>query len=288
MTVRPHEQDERSTRSHASSVPTGRTMSAAGRDGSVKAVERSIDLLLLLAEAPMTLTEICQRAGMSKSTVLRLLTTLGHGGLVVRDPIGKDYRLGPGCLRLGQGFISGKGGFEILGREALHKLWLSTGETVAVHIRLGKQRVCVDELPSAESLRLVSGVGMAAPLHVGSAGRVLLAFLPPKDVTALMEGVVFDEHGPAPVTSMATLQAELAAIRDRGYALSEGERVPGASAVSVPVHGPAGVLAALSALGPAGRFTLDKRLAAIEDLDAAAQEIGRSLTLLEPADQGVE
>jgi DNA-binding IclR family transcriptional regulator len=228
----------------------------------------------------MTLTSAAQRSQMSKSTVLRLLTTLGHGGLVVRDPLTKDYRLGPGCLRLGQGFISGKGGFEILGREALHEVWTSTGETVAVHIRLGMQRVCVDELPSAEALRLVSGVGLTAPLHVGSAGRVLLAYLPPQDVDALMEGVTFEAGGFAPVTSMATLHSELAGIRERGYALSEGERVRGASAVSVPIQGPAGVVAALSALGPAERFTLEKRLAAVDELLAAAQEIGRSLASL--------
>lgn len=253
----------------------------AARDGSVKAVERSIDLLLLLAEAPMTLTEVVQRAQMSKSTVLRLLTTLSHGGLVVRDPITKDYRLGPGCLKLGQGFISGKGGFEILGRGALQSLWRATGETVAVHIRLGKQRVCVDELPSAESLRLVSGVGLAAPLHVGSAGRVLLAFLSPQDVDALMEGVPLDATGGGPVTSLPALHEELARVRDRGYALSEGERVRGASAVSVPVRGPTGVIAALSVLGPGGRFTLDKRLAAVDELHAAAGEIGRSLERLD-------
>jgi DNA-binding IclR family transcriptional regulator len=256
-----------------------------GRDGSVKAVERSIDLLLLLAEAPMTLTEIGQRAKMSKSTVLRLLTTLGHGGLVVRDPITKDYRLGPGCLKLGQGFISGKGGFEILGRGALDRLWRTSGETVAVHIRLGKQRVCVDELPSAEALRLVSGVGMAAPLHVGSAGRVLLAFLTPEDVEALVDGVLLEAERAGPVTDLASLHEELARVRDRGYALSEGERVRGASAVSVPVHGPTGVIAALSVLGPEGRFTLDRRLATVDELHAAAGEIGRSLALLEPASQ---
>lgn len=286
MTADAHPADRRRGRGQEASPPLRTMSTATGREGSVKAVERSIDLLLLLAEAPMTLTEVGQRTRMSKSTVLRLLTTLGHGGLVVRDPVNKDYRLGPGCLRLGQGFITGKGGFEILGREALRHLWTSTGETIAVHIRLGRQRVCVDEIPSAQALRLVSGVGMAAPVHLGSAGRVLLAFLPPEDVTALMEGVAFGEGG-FPVTSMAAFEAELATVRSRGYALSEGERVPGASAVSVPVHGPDGVIAALSALGPGGRFTVDKRLAALEELASAAQAIGRSLALLDPASEEV-
>jgi DNA-binding IclR family transcriptional regulator len=274
----------RGRRNHDVRQPAATAMTApTRRDGSVKAVERSIDLLLLLAHAPMTLTEVCQRSQMSKSTVLRLLITLGHGGLVVRDPVTKDYRLGPGCLRLGHGFVSGRGGFEVLARDALREVWASTGETVAVHIRLGTQRVCVDELPSAEALRLVSGIGMAAPLHVGSAGRVLLAFLPPADVDAIMEGVPLDVNAWTPVTSLAALHAELAAIRDRGYALSEGERVRGASAVSVPVHGTDGVIAALSALGPGERFTRERRIGAVPDLLAAAGAIGRSLASLDPS-----
>jgi DNA-binding IclR family transcriptional regulator len=251
-----------------------------GRAGSVKVVQRCIELLLLLAETPMTLTELSRRSRISKSTALRLLTSLGHGGLVVRDPLTKDYRLGPGCLQLGHGFISGGGGFEVLGRNALRRVWSSTGETVAVHVRLGSQRVCVDELPSSQALRLVSGIGMAAPLAVGSAGRVLLAFLQPDEVAALVDWSSLTASAPAPLTSPAALHAELAAIRDHGYALSEGERVPGASAVSVPVHAPSGVIAALSALGPAGRFTRPRRLAAVEQLHAAALELAHSLEAL--------
>jgi len=225
----------------------------------------------------MTLTEMSAQVDLPKSTTRRLLKTLGHGGLVVFDPLSKNYLLGPGCLRLGQGFVTGKGGFSAIARNPLRSLWARTGESVAVHVRLGRQRVCVDELPSAEEVRYVSGVGMAAPIHVGSAGRVLLAFMPARDLTALLDGVLLESMTADTVTDDEHFREELQAIRQRGYAISEGERVRGAAAVSVPIFDPSGVIASLSVLGPLDRFTLRKRLDAVEDLKRTAAEIQEAL-----------
>lgn len=254
------------------------------RDGAVKSVERSIDLVLELIAGPMTLTEISQRTKLSKSTARRLLRSLGHGGMVVYDPLSRKYLLGPGCLRLGQGFVNGKGGFGAFAREPLRELWRSTGETVAVHVRLGRHRVCVDELPSAQQVRYVSGAGMMAPVHVGSAGRVLLAWLPEADVTALLEGVVLTPMTRDEAVDLDTYRKQLESVRRLGYAVSLEERVRGAAAVSVPVFDQEGtVLASLSVLGPLERFTEEKRLQAVEDLNRAAAAIQASLHRLDPA-----
>lgn len=231
----------------------------------------------------MTLTDVSARVDLSKSTTLRLLKTLGHGGLVVRDPLSKNYLLGPGCLRLGQGFVSGAGGFAAFARDPLRGLWTLTGETVALHVCLGRQRVCVDELPSAQAVRYVSEVGTTAPIHVGSAGRVLLAFRQEPDLTALLEGVFLTSTAQGTVTDEARYRKELQAVRRRGYAMSEAERVHGAAAVSVPVFGPDGVIASLSVLGPLGRFTHRKRLDAVEDLKRTASEIQEALRKIDPS-----
>lgn len=252
------------------------------RDGSVKSVERAIDILLCLDNGPLTLSEVSAQVRMSKTTVLRLLSALGHGGLVVRNPLNKSYDLGPGCLRLGQAFISGGGGFDAFASGPLRTLWTRTGETVAVHVRLGRQRVCVVEIPSRQELRYVSGIGTAAPIHLGSAGRALLAFMSAEDVTKLLGDVASDPVASGPVIDQGSFREELDRVRQQGYALSEGERVPGAAAVSVPVFGDDGVIAALSVLGPAARFTHSDRLIAVEDLKQAASEMHEALRQNEP------
>src|ERR1700683_1166637 len=100
----------------------------ATRDGAVKSVERCIDVLFVLTERPMTLTEIATRSGLSKSTTLRLLATLSHGGLVIKDPLTGTYQLGSGCLVLGHGFMNGQGGLAALAHEPLQELREETGE----------------------------------------------------------------------------------------------------------------------------------------------------------------
>ena len=257
--------------------------SQAGRDVAVKSVERSLDILLELTSGPLTLTEVSGRVDLSKSTARRLLRSLGHGGLVVHDPLDRKYLLGPGCLRLGQGFVGAGGGFSTFAREPLRSLWEQTHETVAVHVRLGPQRVCVHEIPSAEEVRYVSGVGMMAPIHVGSAGLVLLAFMPRTDAEALLEGTVLAPMTGGPVVESDTFMKELDAVRRRGYAMSREERVRGAAAVSVPVFDADDVaIAALSVLGPIGRFTDRKRHEAVDHMNRVASEIQASLRTIDP------
>ena len=239
---------------------------STARDGSVKSVERCIDVLFVLSERPMTLTEVGSKSGLSKSTALRMLGTLAYGGLVIKDPLSGTYQLGPGSLKLGHGFMNGQGGLAALAREPLHALWAQTRETVAIHVRMGRQRVCVDEIPSPHAVRYVTEVGSSAPIYIGSAGRALLAFMQPSELDTLVGGVPFLAPATGAVIDEEEFYQELETVRRRGYATSEGERILGATAISVPVSGPGGVIASLSTLGPArpmdspgaaGRFAPD-------------------------------
>src|SRR5580704_12716566 len=177
---------------HCSATVTVIAMAeSTARDGSVKSVERCIDVLFVLSERPMTLTEVGSKSGLSKSTALRMLGTLAYGGLVIKDPLSGTYQLGPGSLKLGHGFMNGQGGLAALAREPLHALWAQTRETVAIHVRMGRQRVCVDEIPSPHAVRYVTEVGSSAPIYIGSAGRALLAFMQPSELDTLVGGVPF-------------------------------------------------------------------------------------------------
>jgi DNA-binding IclR family transcriptional regulator len=249
----------------------------ATRDGAVKSVERCIDVLFVLTERPMTLTEIATRSGLSKSTTLRLLATLSHGGLVMKDPLTGTYQLGSGCLVLGHGFMNGQGGLAALAHEPLQELREETGETVAVHVRLGRQRVCVDEVPGPHGVRYVAEIGGLAPIYIGSAGRVLLAYMDPDRLDTLIGGVELVMPATNTVIDEAALRKELAVVRRHGYAMSEGERIRGASAISVPVTGPDGFVASLSILGPSDRLTRQARLAALPRLTDTAAVMSRSL-----------
>ena len=89
------------------------------------------------------------------------------------------------------------------------------------------------------------------PLHCSAIGKVLLAFgaatLPPGRLERRTEHTI---------TGRAALEAELATVRRRGYAVIDGELEPGLVAVAAPVYRDGGaVVAALSVSGPGTRLT---------------------------------
>lgn len=246
-------------------------------NGRVQSVERSIDILMALADGPKTLAEVTRTTGLSKATTFRLLATLGYENLVVKSAPENRYMLGPGFLRLLQGVTLGVGAITAVARAELAELCENTQETVAVHVRVGAERVCVDELPSPLPLRYTSGLGAAAPLHVGAAGLVLLAFMEPKELDAALHALALLPPRDAP-EDMDALRRELDVVRRQGYAMSTGARIIGAAGVTVPIRGPHGFLAGLSVLGPADRLPKARRVEFVPLMQETAKAIERALT----------
>ena len=144
----------------------------------VQVIDRSIDLLETLSEGPRSLTEVCRVTGLSKGTAFRLLAGLIARGMVMKDPVGSTYMLGPALFGLVQGALSGIGAIATVGRTALRELSEATGETVALHVQSGLERLNVEEVPSRHSIRYSSLASGVAPVHNASVGLVLLAFSP--------------------------------------------------------------------------------------------------------------
>lgn len=242
-------------------------------DGRIQVVERAVDVLRVLARGPASLTEVAQATGLPKGTAFRILGSLRYEDMVVKDPLDNRYMLGTGFLRLTRNPLQGLAAVAALARPALTEVWRSTEETITLHARLGPDRVCVEELQSPHPIRYMAGVGVRAPLHVGSAGKVLLAFMPADERERILRRVPLEPMTPRTIVDAEALVAELDEVRARGWAGSAGERVPNAAAISVPVRVREDLVLALSILGPADRLTEDRQMAALDDLRAAAAAI---------------
>lgn len=237
----------------------------------VQSIERSIDILLSLADGAKTVTEVARATELSKPTAYRLLGSLRYRNLVAKDDTSNRYMLGPGWLTMlnvdGAGFQS----IGILGRGPLEELTKRTGETSVLHTRLGRERVCVAVAASPNAVRYSISAGSVAPLHVGSSGKVLLAYA--TDGEKLLDDLALDALTDHTVTSREQLADQLTEIRADGYAVSVGERTPGAAGVTVPVHGPHDFLASLSVIGPAERFSEQRVRGFLDDLSVGARTL---------------
>ena len=240
--------------------------SAAAADGGVRSVTRAFDLLRAFdAEHKVrSLRELVEFTGLPKSTVVRLLSTLGNPGIIT-SPSESTYSIGPSFLR----WVKLAEAMWEVGAEArqvMTALRDDCGETVNIYIRQDLHRICVAQVEGTATVRSVVRVGEPYPLTGGAAARVLLGGCPDTVLEALSAQ---DARVDA-----KDLRTAAASTREAGFAITHGDRELGASAVAAPIVAADGrLLAALSMSGPTSRFTADRVARYVDAATLAARRI---------------
>ena len=110
-------------------------------------------------------------------------------------------------------------------------------------------------MDTVSQLRLEVQLGNPYPLHAGASSKAFLAFLSAEEIELYLAQHHLDPVTEKTIVDPEALRLELAAIKRRGYATSQGERQVGAASIAAPVFDHDGhVIAVLSAAGPLSRF----------------------------------
>jgi IclR family acetate operon transcriptional repressor len=132
----------------------------------------------------------------------------------------------------------------------MHRLWEETGETVALLVHQGRDRICVAELPSARPLSSSRKVGHRERITLGASGKLVLALS--SDAEHYLAELVATQDQPH-------YREELAQIRDAGYAVSKDELFQGAVAMAAPSFmGGSKVLGSLADYSPSAHVNESK------------------------------
>src|SRR3954447_14136150 len=124
-------------------------------------------------------------------------------------------------------------------------------------------------------------VGQLTPLHATSSGKILLAYMPAKERAALLAETGLKKVTPRTITAKTKLEKNLAEARERGYAWALEELELGLHAMAAPVRDRDGeVIAALSASGPAYRFSEERLHELAPVLVKGAEEISHRMGYL--------
>lgn len=217
---------------------------------SVRAVDRAISILQAFTPVKplMSVVEIQRAVGISRPTVYRLLNSLTASGLIESEGEPQRFRLGHGVLRLAQVWQSGANIID-LARPQISQLWERTGETAALFLLRGDQRLCVLEYRSQEVLSISRGVGDTGSIVQGASAKAILAFMPEADREKVLADLVDPKALPA-------LHDYLSEVRRTGYAVSKGEVFLGAVAMAAPVFDRFGqVTGSVGLFGPNVRVT---------------------------------
>jgi IclR family acetate operon transcriptional repressor len=203
-------------------------------------------------------TELSRRVDLDKSTVYRLLSALQQGGLVAQNPETSKYHLGLGLLRLA-GLAQQNLDLPRISRPYLQELADLSQETVNLSMMTADEKIInIDGINSPHRVRNVGWIGREMPAHAVSGGKVMLAFLPQEKLEqVLARGLA--GLTPQTIVEPARLRAELAQIRQVGYATAQEELEEGLSAVAAPIRNHEGrPIAIISISGPSFRLPQER------------------------------
>ncbi len=220
----------------------------------IQSVDRAIRILKALAAGPgrLGVSELSDRLGLAKGTVHGLLRTLHEHGLVEQHADSDKYQLGPQLLQLSTRYLDLS---ELRARSLAWSELLATraDEAVRVGVAHGEGVLVVHHVFRPDASLQILEVGSVLPLHATALGKAVLAHLD-KDVR---DDVLRDDlprlTGQT-LSSPAALGKELAATRERGYALEKEEAVIGEAGVAAPIFDRSGeVVGAVGIVGPRER-----------------------------------
>ena len=131
---------------------------------------------------------------------------------------------------------------------------------------------------------MVVNLGSRSPVHASGVGKAILAHTADKDLTAILEKRGLTRFTDATIDTPADLRAELARIRELGYALDDEEHAIGLRCVAAPIFDEnAKAICAISLSGPTARIG-DDRLGELGwAVRQTAEQITRALGGLVPA-----
>jgi DNA-binding IclR family transcriptional regulator len=246
-------------------VPQGRAPQPPGPppegdDLFVNSVGKALRILYAFGEgrAALGLTEVAQAAGMGVSTAQRFVHTLHRLGYLRKDERTRRYRLGVKLLDFSFLYQRSNALSEI-GIHDLVRLGAEADETVHMVERDGADIVFIARLPRHE-VRLAAGViGTRMPAFCTAGGRAMLSALPEAEAAALIQGADRTPLTPDTLSDPAAILGRLREARRLGYALIDGEVLPGEMALGAPVFDYAGTaVAAVSIVVPRSRAAADR------------------------------
>ncbi|MEL7299175.1 MAG: HTH-type transcriptional regulator BhcR [Pseudomonadota bacterium] len=244
---------------------------------TIKSLDRAVDVLEHLSTlSGATLSDLASDLGQSPATVYRILVTLEGRGLVEFDADGQFWHVGAQAFVIGARYLRRT---SLVDRAApiLRQLMATTGETANLAVPRDGTVVFLSQAECHHSIRAFFPPGSASPMHASGIGKALLAEMSPQRLEHFLGSGRLERFTPHTIADPDALVAELARIRQRGFAVDDQEKNLGMRCIAVPVLNWTGeAVAGLSISGPVARIGDD-------DIPALAQAVLQAATALSAA-----
>lgn len=220
----------------------------------VRTTEKTLTLVeLLMEKEPCGVSELASDLEMGKSAVHNHLNTLRKHGYVLKD--GNAYRLGLKFLEVGGHSRKSMEVYQVAEPE-VKSLATETGELANLLVEQQGMGVYLMRAKGDDAVDLDTYAGHRTYLHTTALGKAILANLPEDHVETIIDRHGLEQKTPQSIGTREELFDALAEIRERGYAIDDGERLEGLRCVASAITTSSDeVLGSISVSAPANRVS---------------------------------
>ena len=234
------------------------TQSSPANKYKVTSLDKALLILELLIDQgrDLSITEVCQKLGMMKGTVHRVLSTLEARKFVLQNSRTKMYGLGVRTLEIG--LDSKREKFLRMAMSPfLMKLYETCGETVNASVWEYNGIRYIYRLESEEMLRISTPAGARFPGYCAATGKILLSYFSNEDIRQIYSlNKAFKKYTNNTITSVDELIREIDKVRVKKVAVDDEEALVGVYCVAAPILNSKGeCVAAISISAPKNRVT---------------------------------
>ena len=220
----------------------------------LSSVTRTFGILEQLARhKQINLERLAVETELPKPTLHRFLSTLVELGYVYKD-LNDQYSLTLKMFSVGS---RGLAHMELskIAEPVAEQLRDTLGETVHMGILDEQYAMYIIKIESLYTIRMYSRVGKRIPLYCTSIGKVILAGLPQTRRKAMLDCMQLVRFTSSTISERVSLETELDAIIESGFAEDREEHEKGIRCIAVPVKDHEGnTVAGLSVSWPVFRF----------------------------------
>lgn len=201
----------------------------------VQSLERGLSILLAFdrQHTEMTLSEVVERTGLTRTAARRFLLTLEQLGYVRNEQ--RRYRLRSRVLNLGFAYLASVGVADVAD-EHMKEFVRTHRFSTSLGVLDDDEIVYVARADAGRLIGLNVSVGMRLPALSTSIGRVLLSELDAETVTAVIERSPRIRHTRYTMTDQDMLINEITETRRRGWCFVDQEVEYGLRALAVPIR----------------------------------------------------
>jgi len=243
--------------------------------GAARKVFAVLEALSQQPKSGLPLDEITEITGMAKTTVHRLLYSMGKLGYIEQDPVTTLYSLSGKFFELGTNALPYQR-LTVLAKPLMQSLLLTFGESVNLAVPINGVMIYILVLESPKPHRVAASVGDYSYLHSTSVGKCVAAYLSNEKLEHALVHYGMPAMTSVTITTRTGLEQELAKVREEGVALDNEENALGIICVGGPIFASDGEpIAALSISGPGIRMSPN-----VASIKTAVREAVQKISLL--------